>query len=558
LIRRLLRTSRGAHLGVSVGEHHIRLAHVTAGPRGFQVAALHRIAADRPRELREAVRRMGCERLPATVALDDRTMTYNALTLPKLSRRELGRVVEREGGHAAGAEQVHAWAVESDGPGGTQEIAVRSMPMETVRLWARNLMDAGLLPHDTVPNASAMAAAMIRDEEREGDDLVFLLDVRDDRATIVACRGGERVYDRQLAQGWGPETTPETRNAPVPTPPAAPQVEPDIEPEGAAEPGLPADADPTRYSQIELEGAPEPDIPTPTPPPAPAAGAPTRPPGPPPAWARIAEEIQRTHLYCKKNLKTGPLVRAVLAGTGARRPGLVAWLSDAIQVPVEPWEAHRDDIAWPEDPDPGYLRALGAAIEGLERRQRFTRMIPPEYAARKVAPGAARMATGALAASLVAGLVGVWMETTVLSDQRHNIVQLQKSVSGARQARTGAADAFAHMEALRVEAGILHRKHLLPFPGEATLLALGRAMPGDAHLDRLAVDWDGAAWHVTARGRVAANPLASLASLSRMVEALGAEPLFRSVRFVPDGGDEDGTPFTLDITLGGPDADELP
>jgi hypothetical protein len=538
---------------VSVGEHHVRLVHVTAGPKGYQVVAVNRIDAARKGELREAVRRMGCERLPATIALDDRAMTYNALTLPKLSRRELGRVVEREAGHATGADRVHAWAVEADGPGGTQEIAVRSVPVETVRLWAGNLMDAGLLPHDMVPNASAIAAAMIRDEERQGDDLVFLLDVRDDRATIVACRGGERVYDRHLGQGWGPETppgtAPEPPPAPAPSAPATPQVELNV----AAEPGPPADADPTQYSQIELEGAPEPE-----PAPSPPAAAPSHPPGPPPAWARIAEEIQRTHLYCKKNLKTGPLVRAVLAGTGARRPGLVDWLADAIQVPVELWEAHRDDIAWPEAPDPGYLRALGAAIEGLERRQRFTRMIPPEYAARKVAPGAARMATAALGASLAAGLVGVWMETTVLSDQRHNIVQLKKAVSGARQGQTGAADAFAHLEELRVEAGVLHRKHLLPFPGEAALVALGRAMPGDAHLDRLGVDWDGAAWHLTARGRVAANPLASLASLSRMVEALGAEPLFRSVRFVPDGGDEDGTPFTLDITLGGPGAQELP
>lgn len=536
MIRDLLKTSRSrVHLGVSVGPRHIRLVQVATGPGGYRVIATSKVDAARKNALRDAVRKMNCEGLPATIAVDDRALTYTSLTLPKLSRRELGRVVEREAGNAAGADHVHAWAPVPGHDG--QNVAVRSVPLDTARLWARNLIDAGLAPNDMIPNAAAMAAAMTLPDERATDELLFLLDVRDDRATLVACRAGERVYDRHLAHGWGSEQVP------------APVAEP------MTEAAPPPDADPTRYSQIELEGEPPaPEAPKP------AAARSAGPAPVPPDWARIAEEIQRTHLYCKKNLKTGPLVHAVMAGTGNRRAGLVDWLSEAIQVPVNAWEAHRGDITWPEAPEPAFLRALGAAIAGLEER-RFTRLIPAEYTVRKVAPVTARVATAALGVSLAAGLAGVWIETTVLSDQRRNIIQLEKAVKGVRYGTPRAAgdpNDRANLEALRAETDLMRRKDALPFPGEAAIVALGRAMPANAHLYRLKVEWDGTAWHLNARGEVAAGPLPSLVTLGHMVEALGADPLFHSVRFVPDSADADGTPFALDMTLGGPGATHLP
>lgn len=532
------------HVGVSIGRRWINLAVVVRRGDGYQVTAAEALPAEERGRLPEAVTRMNARGLPATFALSEREVRRAHLSLPPLARRELPRVVARE----AGLGPDHAWAWRArPRPEGGWEVETRSLPRAAVEALVREADAAGLDLVDVVPHSGALVTALTRPGEGgTAGELVTLVEVWDHASILVLARDGAYVYDRHIPRGFlGREGAP-AEPAPRPEPPAP-------GPDPAPASGI-LDFDEVLLALDEgaLEGIAEPvpePAPAPVPEPRPAAPA-APPPGAEAEWERLAEELHRTHLFARKNLKAGDVAHAVLAGPFAEDEGFVAWLSARMRVPVVPFLQARPDVAWPGPADPRMALPIGAALGGLAPAPARARLVPPEMRRHEVRPTLSYAAVALLLFALSSAALSVLVEARALARQEGNVALLRRQVAGieAQAAREGASPPLVGPDGARrpLPPGVAG-----PFPGTALLDALGRAMPAQARLLDLSAVWRDGAWRVTAEGEVLAPPVEALRRVGELTAALDTDGRFSEVALSPVEARASSTPFALVLTLGG-------
>jgi len=531
------------HLGVAVGKHWINLCLVQRRGPGFEVVATRILAAAERAALGKVAADMGARGLAATFSLVDGDFRHRTVTVPALGRRDLERVVAREAGAQPG--DAVAWTMRRARADGLRDVEVRAMPRSAVETLAQEATEAGLALSDVVPHATSFITAMTRPADLGAGDLVSLLEVWDHNADLVLTRFGAHVYDRHMNRGALGRRGEEPPQVSKPAPAATPDLDAEVErmfgeidfalgPEGLGAP--------------EGTHAPE------------AAAAPPAPPAPdtpppaaetPPAWTRLTEEIHRTHLYAKKNLKAGEVARVVLTGPVADDPAFVGWLSGQLRAEVVPLLQYRPDITWRGAPDPRMVVALGAALTGLTRPAGAVTLVPEELRRREVPTPFSHAAAALLVFALVSAAWGVVYQARAVGDESARLAQVQQELARARAARSHdlgptplvTADGVRHPLPENLPA---------PLPATALLADLGAAMPDAARLLEASLAWENGQWQVTARGEVVATPSEALRAVGALVTALEATGRFSAVDLSPMDAGGDVTPFSLHLTLGEP------
>jgi hypothetical protein len=540
------------HVGISFGRRWINLAVVTRRGETYQVTAVEALPAEERGRIPEAVARMNAKGLPATFSLSEREVRRERLALPPLPKRELPKVVIRE----AGLGPADAWAWQARAvPQGGWDVEVRAVPRETLQALVQEADAADLSLVDVVPHGNALIAALSRPGEAAGE-LISLMEVWDHASILVLARDQSHVYDRHIPRGYlgrpgaAPEPAPQAEAA-VPPPP--PEAEPDNDDLDFGDILLALDEDALEHAALpgsEPEAAPAPE---------PVPVAPESPPEPPPGpgpevqaeWERLAEELHRTHLFAKKNLKAGDVARTVLAGPFAEDERFVAWLSERMRVTVAPFGQARPDVAWPGPTDPRMALPIGAALAGLAPAPGHARLVPPEMRRREVRPTLSYAAAALLVFALASAGLSVLVEARAVARQEADVAVLRKRVAGmeAMAARESAPPPLVGPDGARrpLPAGVPGF-----FPGTALLDALGRAMPSDARLLDLSAVWKDGAWHVTAEGEVLAAPVDALRAVGDLTAALDRSGRFSDVALSPvAAAGSASTPFELTLTLGG-------
>jgi|GEM_PF-3706140 len=532
-----------AHVGVAFGRRWINLCLLVRRGDGYLVAAVEALPAARRNDLASAVDRLGGAGLPATFALPDAEVRRQILHLPPVPARDLARVVAREAELEPG--DARAWRVASGADGGGPAIEVRSMPRATVRTLVQEASAAGLVLTDVVSHSGAFATVTARPGAAPGV-LLSLVEVWDHTSNMVLARDGAHVYDRSLPRGFhgrtgGPTGTAAADAAPPETVAPAPATDDDVLDFGDVFLDQPEDAVPETAA---AEAAPA------------AAEAPPAVPGPEvllPEWERLAEELHRTHLFAKKNLKVGDVGRVIVAGPHAEDERFVAWLAERMRAEAVPLVRHRDDLRWPGAPDPRMALPLGAALGGLARAPARARLVPAELRRREMAPPVSYAAAALLVFALVSAGLSVLFEARALARQEADLARLRHDVAGAEEAvHSGPARPLVGPDGVRrtVPAGLA-----APFPGTDLLAVVGAAMPADAYLSEAEAAWTDGAWRVTARGEVLVPGVRALRQLGALVAALDASGRFTRVDLSPVTAGEASTPFTVTLVLGGARAD---
>lgn len=531
------------HLGVAVGKHWINLCLVARRGPGFEVVATRILAAAERAALGKVAADMGARGLSATFSLVDGDFRHRTVTVPALGSRDLARVVAREAGAQSG--DAVAWTVRHARADGLRDVEVRAMPRTAVEALAAEATEAGLRLSDVVPHATSFITAMTRPADLPGGDLISLLEVWDHNADLVLTRYGAHVYDRHMNRGvLGRRGDAAPRPAPAPA--AAPDVDAEVErmfgeidfafgPDG---PGEPAAA------------APAAAAPPPAPEPAPAVSHPAA-PETPPAWARLTEEIHRTHLYAKKNLKAGEVARVVVTGPVAEDSTFVGWLTRQLRAEVVPLLRYRTDITWRGAPDPRMVLALGAALTGLVRPAGAVTLVPEELRRREVPAPFSHAAAALLVFALVSAGMGVVYQARAVGEEAARLATVQAELARARAAR-------AHdlgPTPLVTPDGVRHplpENLPEPLPAADLLADLGAAMPDAARLLEANLAWEKGGWQVSARGEVVASPSDALRAVAALVAALEATGRFAAVDLSPMDAGGATTPFSLHLTLGAP------
>jgi len=535
------------HLGVAVGKHWINLCLVARRGPGYEVIATRILAAAERAALGRVAADMGAKGLPATFSLVDGDFRHRTVTVPALGRRDLARVVAREAGAQAG--DAVAWTARRARADGMRDVEVRAMPRHAVETLAAEATEAGLSLSDVVPHATSFITAMTRPADLEAGDLISLLEVWDHNADLVLTRYGAHIYDRHMNRGALGRRGEE---APAPPPAAAATPESDVDAEvekmfGEIDLAFDFDGSPDAAEPPEAEA---PAAATPPPAPAPAAAAPPSAPKPPAAWTRLTEEIHRTHLYAKKNLKAGEVARVVLTGPVADDAAFVAWLAGQLRAEVVPLLQYRPDVTWRGTPDPRMVVALGAALTGLNRPSGAVTLVPEELRRREVSTSFSYAAAALLVFALVSAGWGVVFQARAVGEEAARLAATQAEVARLHAARSGAVGPTP----LVTPDGVRHPLPAdLPEPLAATALLadLGAAMPPAARLLEANVRWEKGKWRVEARGEVLAGPTEALRAVGALVAALEATGRFAAVELSPMDAGGDTTPFALHLTLGG-------
>ncbi len=559
-----------SHLGVAVGKHWINLCLVARKGAGYEVVATRILAAAERATLPRVAADMGAKGISATFSLVDTDFRHRTVTVPALARRDLARVVAREAGARPG--DAVAWTVRRARGDGLRDVEVRAMPRNVVETLAAEATEAGLSLSDVVPHATSFIMAMTRPADRETGELMSLIEVWDHNADLILTRSGAHVYDRHMNRGILGRRGEE---APAPPPPAPAQGAADLDAEVAqmfGEIDLAFDLDgPTALDGSSETGAaspPEPPAEAPADPFAAAEAAPAPAPAPqiPAAWERLTEEIHRTHLYAKKNLKAGEVARVVLTGAVADDAPFVEWLSRQLRAEVLPLLRHRPDITWRGAPDPRMVIAMGAALSGLTRPSGAVTLVPEELRRREVPTSLAYAAAALLVFALLSAGMGVVFQARAVGEEAARLASLQAEQARLHAARSGASGPTP----LVTPDGVRHPLPdglPSPLPATALLADLGAAMPPAARLLTAYVTWEKGAWHVAASGEVLAGPAEALGAVGALVSALEATGRFAAVDLSPmnsptnspKGGPPDTggvTPFSVHLTLKEPgDAD---
>jgi hypothetical protein len=532
------------HLGVAVGKHWINLCLVARRGQGYEVVATRILAAAERAALGKVAADMGAKGIAVTFSLVDAEFRHRTVTVPALGRRDLARVVAREAGAQAG--DAVAWTIRRARADRMRDVEVRAMPRTAVETLAAEATDAGLSLSDVVPHATSFITAMTRPADREAGDLISLLEVWDHNADLVLARHGAHVYDRHMNRGILGR-----RGEDAPTAPAL----------AAAGPASDVDAEVEQiFGEIDLafdldgpsesESPPAPDAPAPeaaAPPPAPST------PEAPPTWGRLTEEIHRTHLYAKKNLKAGEVARVVLTGPVADDSAFVAWLSGQLRAEVVPLLRYRQDVTWRGTPDARMVVALGAALAGLDRPSGAATLVPEELRRREVPSPLSHAAAALLVFALISAGMGVIFQARAVSEEASRLADIQAQIARSSAARSGTVGPTP----LVTPDGVRHPLPAnlpVPLPATALLADLGSAMPPAARLLSANVAWEKGRWQVTARGEVVAGPTEALRAVGELVSALEATGRFSAVDLSPMDAGGDVTPFSLHLTLGSPRA----
>jgi hypothetical protein len=535
------------HLGVAVGKHWINLCLVARRAGGFEVVATRILAAAERAALGKVAADMGGKGLSATFSLVDGDFRHRTVSVPALGRRDLERVVAREAGAQPG--DAVAWTMRHARADGLRDVEVRAMPRAAVEALAAEATEAGLALSDVVPHATSFVTAMTRPADVAAGELISLLEVWDHNADLVLTRFGAHVYDRHMnrgALGRRGEEAP-----PAAAPPRAAEIDAEVE-QMFGEIDLAFDlSEPSAADGSAEPGPPEAAVPPPASEPAPVPESDT----PPPAWTRLTEEIHRTHLYAKKNLKAGDVARVVLTGPVADDPAFVAWLSRQLRAEVVPLLAYRPDITWRGAPDPRMVLALGAALAGLTRPMGSVTLVPEELRRREIPTPLSHAAAALLVFALVSAGMGVVYQARAVGEEAARLAQVQADLARARAARSHDLGPTP----LVTPDGVHHPlpdNLPEPLPATALLADLGAAMPAAARLLEANVAWEKGHWQVAARGEVVAPPSEALRAVGALVTALQATGRFSAVDLSPLGSSTNAgdaiTPFTLHLTLGEP------
>jgi hypothetical protein len=550
-----------SHLGVAVGKHWINLCLVARKGAGYEVVATRILAAAERATLPRVAADMGAKGISATFSLVDTDFRHRTVTVPSLARRDLARVVAREAGARPG--DAVAWTVRRARGDGLRDVEVRAMPRNVVETLAAEATEAGLSLSDVVPHATSFIMAMTRPADRETGELMSLIEVWDHNADLILTRSGAHVYDRHMNRGVlgrrGEDVSPPQPQAP------APETS-DLDAEVAqmfGEIDLAFDLDGS--SETDAASPPEPPAEAPADPFAAAGAAPAPAPAPqtPVAWERLTEEIHRTHLYAKKNLKAGEVSRVVLTGPVADDPPFVEWLSGQLRAEVVPLLRHRPDITWRGAPDPRMVIAMGAALAGLSRPSGAVTLVPEELRRREVPSPLAYAAAALLVFALLSAGMGVVFQARAVGEEAARLASLQAEQARLHAARSGTSGPTP----LVTPDGVRHPLPdglPAPLPATALLADLGAAMPPAARLLTAYVTWEKGAWHVAASGEVLAGPAEALGAVGALVSALEATGRFAAVDLSPMNGPTNGptngpkggppdtggvTPFSVQLTL---------
>ncbi len=518
LLKKLLKNN---HIGVAVTDDGINLARVEKRGGVFHVAETRSLPLDHMERLGLTLTEMGCHGLPATISLQDELFTSRTLNLPGLSSREIKKVVQRELSVEAKEGRLAAWSITEDG--NDETITLRSLDRPLALEWLRHLREAGQAPHRIVPHALAFCSAALLPGELASGELISLLDIWDHHADLVLIRDGIQIYHRRISRGWsGTQYDAEPPPQPAAPPPTAP-------PSDYGNVSLPdATGDTDAAPSATPSSPPENDSPTVGPEPANAV------------WQRLGEEIRRTHLFAKKNLQAGEVVRTVLTGpvTAAHRE----WVAQTIGLESATLAEHRTDLTWEHNFDARHATAVGAAVRGLAGSLPNERLVPPEMI-RQNTQATMASATAALLVCLItlAGF-GIYNEAQATATRQVGVSQLEQTLASMESTRPVARN--AKQDAL---AAALQRIPD-PFPGSALLSVMGHALPGNAQLSYMGAEWrDG--WQIEVEGEVKAPPVSALQSLGRLVTDLQHSDLFSSVELLPVSAGNPDTGFKLNLTL---------